>query len=170
MDAFANLGINWISMLQYLVNILLLVVVLWVLLYKPILQIIDKRRQTIAGSVEEAETLKTEFEKKLASMEAEKKALHVRLEEEAKKASDEIIATKNQLLQEMQQKRQELMEQTAKDIEEVKATLVQKVENEVLDAMKRIVVDILRQPEHANVVEKSIQEEWSAFKTNHTLS
>ncbi len=170
MDALANLGINFTSMLQYVVNIFLLVVVLWVLLYRPILQIIDKRRAMIAQSVSEAETLKTEFEKKLASMEAEQKALHARLEEEAKRASDEIAATKAELLSDMQQRRQELMEQTAKDIQEAKNTLVQKVEHEVLDAMKQIVVNILRKSEHANAVEASIQEEWSTFKKNHNIS
>lgn len=170
MDALANLGINWISMIQYLVNILLLVGILWYFLYKPVLAIIDKRRTAITNSISEAETLKIEFEAKLASMEAEQKALHARLEEEAKKASDEIAATKSQLIQDMRQKRQELMEETAKDIEEARATLVSKVENEILSAMKHIVVTTLQQSEHTPIVEKSIQDEWSEFKKNHNIS
>ncbi|MDP3975372.1 MAG: F0F1 ATP synthase subunit B, partial [bacterium] len=61
MEAFSRLGIDWNSVILYLINFGILAVVVGYFVTGPILRILDQRRQHIQSAVEEAEKLKQEF-------------------------------------------------------------------------------------------------------------
>jgi len=87
------LGIEPILLLAQVVNISIIVVVLNVLLYKPILAVLDKRKKDIAKNLENSESVKKELEKaeeKSASIVSEaKKEGQMIIEEMKKKAKNE---------------------------------------------------------------------------------
>jgi len=66
-----QLGFHWPSLLVYLVNFSILLVVLYAVGYKPILRILDQRAERIQNSLEEAERIKTESEERQEEMRRE---------------------------------------------------------------------------------------------------
>ena len=66
-----QLGFHWPSLLVYLVNFSILLVVLYAVGYKPILRILDQRAERIRNSLEEAERIKAESEERQEEMRRE---------------------------------------------------------------------------------------------------
>ena len=64
----AELGFHWPSLIVYLVNFTILLVILYLVGYKPILRMLDQRSERIRGNLEEAERIKTESEERQAEM------------------------------------------------------------------------------------------------------
>jgi F-type H+-transporting ATPase subunit b len=61
MELFAKLGIDWRLLIAQIVNFLILMGALTLLLYKPLLAVLEKRRKTIAESLENAERIGAEL-------------------------------------------------------------------------------------------------------------
>jgi len=75
---FSILGLTWQSMIFHIVTLLILIVVLWLALYKPIKKIMEERQaklkqvsDLIPKLKEEAENTKKEYEKLLEDTKAE---------------------------------------------------------------------------------------------------
>jgi F-type H+-transporting ATPase subunit b len=66
-----QLGFHWPSLVVYLVNFSILLVVLYAVGYKPILRIFDQRAERIRNSLEEAERIKSESEERQEEMRRE---------------------------------------------------------------------------------------------------
>ena len=66
-----QLGFHWPSLVVYLLNFSILLVVLYAVGYKPILRILDQRAERIQNSLEEAERIKTESEERQEEMRRE---------------------------------------------------------------------------------------------------
>ena len=66
-----QLGFHWPSLVVYLVNFSILLVVLYKVGYKPILRILDQRAERIRNSLEEAERIKSESEERQEEMRRE---------------------------------------------------------------------------------------------------
>lgn len=60
MDALDNLGIHWQGLLAQAVNFLLLLGLLWLVAYKPVLRMLDRRATRIRESMERAEEIRRE--------------------------------------------------------------------------------------------------------------
>jgi F-type H+-transporting ATPase subunit b len=64
------LGVDGISLLVYVVNFGILLLVLYLVAYKPILKMLDQRSRKIKESVEEAERVRQEAAQRQAEMQA----------------------------------------------------------------------------------------------------
>lgn len=84
MEALTSLGINGKMFIAQIINFLILLFILNKLLYKPILGMFDKRRETIEKGLEDAK----EADKALAKAEDEAE----KIKEKAYQESNEIIA------------------------------------------------------------------------------
>jgi F-type H+-transporting ATPase subunit b len=81
--------LNWSTYLLEIVNFLILVWILKRFLYRPVLEVISRRRQAVEQTIAdadarraEAETLKAQFENRLADWETEKQAARQELQGE----------------------------------------------------------------------------------------
>jgi len=110
MGGLADLGINLPTLLAQIVNFVVLFGLLYLVAYKPIMRMIDRRSQSIKEGVEQAESMKEqaahteeEIRKRLeaASKEGQERVsravqigeeLRQRAEEEARQEADVIIA------------------------------------------------------------------------------
>jgi len=91
MELFAKLGIDWRLLIAQLVNFAILFTALTFLLYKPLLAMLDKRRQKISEALANAERIGEELKLANASSErivAEARREAGRLSEEALKQAD----------------------------------------------------------------------------------
>ena len=67
----AELGFHWPSLIVYVVNFTILLAILYAVGYKPILRIMNQRTERIRGSLEEAEQIRAESEKRQEEMQKE---------------------------------------------------------------------------------------------------
>ena len=67
----AELGFHWPSLIVYVVNFTILLVILYLAGYKPILRMLDRRSERIRGSLEEADRIKSESEERQQDMQGE---------------------------------------------------------------------------------------------------
>jgi F-type H+-transporting ATPase subunit b len=94
----AGLGINLGYLISQIINFLLLLVILRVFLYKPIVNMLDKRRETIRTQLEEADTArseaeaaKQEYDKQLEEAKEERRSMLAEAREQADKMREEIL-------------------------------------------------------------------------------
>lgn len=66
-EVIEYLGINWPKLIAQLVNFALVLIILRKFAYKPVLQMLDERRQRIAESVANADKIKAELARTEAS-------------------------------------------------------------------------------------------------------
>jgi F-type H+-transporting ATPase subunit b len=93
-----GLGINLGYLISQIINFLLLLVILRVFLYKPIVNMLDKRRETIRTDLEEAEAArsraeaaKQEYEKQLEEAREERRSMLAQAREQADTMREEIL-------------------------------------------------------------------------------
>lgn len=172
MEGLLKLGIDPWNILLYLVNTGLLLGVLTYVLYKPILKFLDERRKQIQNSLEEAQILKEELDKK--SMEAEEIS---RCAEEKLKAEMENLRKfteekRLELAAEMETARRELLAKTDAEILRRKQEILKDAEKATMDLIKKIVLHIVQNKVPSDVVDASIKEAWKTaqsrdFKTTN---
>ena len=165
MEGLAKLGIDPLSILLYLLNTGLLLVVLIYVLYKPILRYLDERRDQIRSSVEEAQTLKVELDKKsVEAAEASKKAEETlkREMENLRKFTEEKRA---ELTAEMESARNEMLAKADADITRRNNELMKEAEKATMDLIKKVVLHIVQNKVPEEVVEATIKDSWKQFNT-----
>ena len=84
----STFGVNWPHLVAQIVSFGIVCVVLYLLAYKPILQILEARRQQIAGGLANAEKIKTE----LARIETERLGILSKADGEGKQLIEEARA------------------------------------------------------------------------------
>ena len=84
----STFGVNWPHLVAQIVSFGIVCVVLYLLAYKPILQILEARRQQIASGLANAEKIKTE----LARIETERLGILSKADGEGKQLIDEARA------------------------------------------------------------------------------
>jgi F-type H+-transporting ATPase subunit b len=102
----SDFGVNWMLLSAQVVNFLVLLFILQKLLYKPILKMLDLRRQKIEESLLNAEKIQKELEETEASRE---KVINEAIEE-GRKIISEATAQGTLLMAESQAKAREDME------------------------------------------------------------
>lgn len=166
MEGLSKLGIDPWNILLYLVNTGLLLAVLTYVLYKPILKFLDERRKQIQSSVEEAQVLKEELDKK--SVEAEK--ISRRAEEKLKLEMENLRKfTEEKRLEltiEMEKARQDMLVKADADITRRKQEILKDAEQATLSLIKKIVLHIVQNKVPGEVVDASIKEAWKTAQSS----
>ncbi len=164
MDKLLSLGIDPWSILLYLLNTGLLLIVLTYLLYKPILKFLDQRKKQIIDSIEESQRLQETFEKKLEESESKRKATELELKEDINNLHKFTEEKRKELVAEMEEARSEMMKKTQIEIDQRKEALIKEAEQEVKALMTRIILDIVENKVPEKVIEESIESSWKQYK------
>jgi len=113
-EMFSALGISWGFLLSQIVNFIILMVILRAVLYQPVLNILDQRRERIAESMKDAERVsaaaqEAEQEKAQVLEEARREAQEIRAQatRDAERIAQEIRSRAEQEAQEIRQRAQE---------------------------------------------------------------
>lgn len=160
MDALQKLGIDGWSVVLYALNTLLLVAILTKLLYKPILQFLDERRDTIRRNLSEAELLRKSFQEEAQKQKAS--AL-----EETKRLRAELASLKAQaeteaktLLEEATARREAMLAEAMAQTEAIKARVMEDAEQAMRERIERVVLQVLEKGLPQDVVRASVQTAW----------
>ena len=164
METLLQLGIDPWNMLLYLGNTGLLIALLSYFFYKPMLALIDKRREKIKSSIEEAEELKIAFEKKLAQAEEAKVTLEAKLNAEMNGLRRFVETEREKLTSEMEVAKSKMMAKAQEEIESKKSALVSEVEADLKRVITQIVLHIVENQVPEEVVQKSVVSAWKSYK------
>lgn len=131
MELFSVLGVDWHTLVAQLINYGILLVALSVLLYKPILKLLDDRRERIAKSMEDAKRI----EQKLKEIEKERESMMKQLDQkssallnEAKKQAESaktemVAAAKNEADAMLERGRKQLEDERRKMVSDLEKTV-----------------------------------------------
>lgn len=99
MEALGKLGINPVFLLSQLINISILAIALYFLLWKRALKVFDERKQRIAQGLEDAEQARrdreraqAEYEERIKQAERERREILAKAAEEGERAKAEVLA------------------------------------------------------------------------------
>ncbi|OGJ42923.1 hypothetical protein A2974_01055 [Candidatus Peregrinibacteria bacterium RIFCSPLOWO2_01_FULL_48_20] len=164
MEGLSKLGIDLWSILIYILNTGLLLLVLTYVLYKPILKFLDERRAQIKSSVEEAQNLKVELDKKSAEVEAATEKAETELKKEMENLRKFTEEQRAKLTAEMEKARGDMLAKAEEDINRRKGEILKDTEVETLELIKKIVLYVVQNKVPAEVIEDSIKSAWSTAR------
>ena len=164
MEGLSKLGIDLWSIFIYVLNIGLLLLVLTYVLYKPIFKFLDERRAQIKSSVEEAQNLKVELDKKSAEVEAATEKAETELKKEMENLRKFTEEQRAKLTTEMEKARGDMLAKAEEDINRRKGEILKEAEVETLELIKKIVLYVVQNKVPAEVVEDSIKSAWSTAR------
>ncbi len=145
-------GLNGTIFAAQLVNFLIVLVVLWIFVYKPITRMLEERSEKIEKSVKQAD----EIEERLKKIETEKQSVILEAKKEA-----QAIAEKAQV--DSEKRSNETIEAAKREVERVIAKGKQQLgaeKTEMLREMRKDIVDIAMKAA-ARIVQDAVDEKKS---------
>lgn len=157
-----GLGINLGYLLSQIVNFVLLLVILRMILYKPIVNMLDRRREKITTDLQEAdkarsqaEGAKQEYEKQLDEAREERRSIVAQATEQAEKMKEDILA-------EARAEAQEVVAKTEEDVEALRRQTLVGAQDQIVDlamaAAGKVVGESLDEQAHRRLIQEFIAE------------
>jgi F-type H+-transporting ATPase subunit b len=162
MGGISELGINWSVLVTQIVTIVILLVVLRFVAYKPIMRMLDERSKRIKESMEQAEAVRAQSVK--AEEELKKQM------EQASREGQERIARAVKAGEEVKQKAQEDAKKEAETLITRARTEIQRERDDAITEVRRQFADLtvlaagkvieksLDKEEHRELIEKVLEE------------
>ncbi len=158
----APLGISFPNILFQVANFLIFLWVLHRLLFKPLVAMLERRRQRIAESLDEAENLRQQVETERAEFQAElatARAEAQRIREDASRAAETLRARElEQARIEAERLRSEAAAEVDRNRARVAAELRSQTADLVVGATARVLGRSIDDPEHRRLVQEAISE------------
>ncbi len=162
-----KLGINVTWLLAQVVNFGLLLFLLWVIAYKPVLKMLNERKQKIQESLEYAESVKKqaaeqqkEFEQRIAEARREAQAAAAIAAQAGEKEREAILAQARadarklveQAKEQIEHERKQMLAELRQEVVQLSLLAAQKAVSQSLDeqAHRRLVADFLAQADAAS--------------------
>ncbi|HEY8390707.1 MAG TPA: F0F1 ATP synthase subunit B [Clostridia bacterium] len=157
-----SLGLNWKEMLFYAINLIILIVAIRFLVYKPIKNIVDKRKEHLEFLFAENERLNKEalemkksHEKALQETRLEVARMTEEITKNAEQKSKEIIS-------EAQKKASEIIQKATKEMEEEKArtinTCKQQIPTMSLDIAQKIIEREITDKDNQKLIDEALSD------------
>lgn len=130
----AGLEISWLTILLHMVNLVILIAILWLLLYKPIKKFIKKRQDTFKSVIDENKTQQDENTK-----------LKEKYEELIDEATQEVAKASVIAKEQVEEQKQQILADAKHQAEEIKSIAVHEAEKEkkrMENAMKEDAVEL----------------------------
>jgi F-type H+-transporting ATPase subunit b len=145
----ATLGLDWRSLIIHAINFIVLLVLLRIVLYKPVIRMLDERTQRVRESMDQAEharqaAAKAESDRQalLAETRREAEEIRNRADEQAKRiiaeaggrAQEEASRILSQAKAQTEQDRQQMLADVRAQVADLVVTAVDRVTRGALDA------------------------------------
>lgn len=154
-----KLGINWGLLIAQLFNVILVVWLLTMMLYRPVLNMLNERTRRIQESLRDAEQVKEQlarakqdYDAELARARQEAAAILAQAQERAKLQEQEIVA---QARQEAERVRNEAREQASQERDQLLRDLKNQMAELVTMTAARVLGEELK-ANHGRLIEESL--------------
>ncbi len=157
MEMLQTLGVNWGMLIAQMINFGVLLAVLTFLLYKPVLKVIDERRERVRQSMDHAAKL----EQQVAAMEKDRKKQMQELDEKMK-----------QLLAESRTQGESLKKGIVDAAQADVSAMLEKGRKQLEDEKRKLLADLQKTVTTVSVqlAEKILQREFSETDQKRVLS
>jgi F-type H+-transporting ATPase subunit b len=166
MEALAKIGVDWMSLVFYSLNIGVIIYLLSKYVYTPLLNYLDERRKFVADNLAQAEQTRIKFEAEVRDLEsrmaAEQKAQQENLVMQKRHAEEQAKA----LVAQGEAERNRLIEQARTEAIQMKTNLEQNVESDMIARTGRIVEEAVRQNLSGEEAKLVIQKMWKLEQKN----
>lgn len=161
-ELFSKLGIDWQLLVAQIINFSVLLFILHRLLYKPLLNVLEKRRHTVEKSLKDAKEI--EHQKKAMIEEKD------RILSEAKKEGKKILETvadqakkyQNELTEKAHEEAEKILAKAQKDLAVEKQRIMQEVRKEaadlVMSATEKVLLEKMSAESDRKLSEKFIRD------------
>lgn len=160
-ELFSQLGINWMLLLAQIINFAILAYILTRFLYKPVIKMLNERKERVANDLEKSKNLEERIrdieiakDEVLASSRREGEKLIKQSEKSAaeikdtllKETSNEVARIKEDSKKQIESDRQKTMDELKKELGSLVALSVEKAMGDVLDvnAQKKMVDEAVK--------------------------
>jgi len=163
MEGLANLGINTHSLLIYIVNFGILVIVLNKFLFKPVAEMIEKKQHGIKTSLDEANLISVEFQNKLNEIEEEKLQVEKKLNEELSNLRSFVETKRSEMLREIEQQRSEMISKAQAEVDQMKLDAFESSKEDLNKFLKVALSKIVSEQVSEDAINNSFESSWNQF-------
>ncbi len=169
MGGFADIGINLPLLLAFVINFVILFGLLGLVLYKPVMKMLDERSKRIKESLERAEATKEDY----ARAEGEVKKLISKAREDGQALVSQATQVGERLKEEAREgakeEAQAIIERTRAELEEERDRIIDDLRREFVDisisAAEKVIKETLDKKMHRRLIEEALEES-ATFKNN----
>jgi F-type H+-transporting ATPase subunit b len=136
--------IDWWTLALQAVNFLVLVWLLWRFLYRPVKEVIEKRKQLAEHAFAEAAEKGTEADAARKRFEQDRAALAQERQDMLKKMHEELEAERRKVTEQAKREADELLDSARKTIEEERKAALTDVRGQVAELAADLASDLLR--------------------------
>lgn len=166
MEQLNTLGIDFFSIVVYAVNFGVIFFVISKFVTKPLVNMLDKRRNDIKSNITESEKLRKQIEIEKNKLLIEKEKLNKELEEELallrKNASRELAEQKL----EMQAKQEKLLKEARDQIKVEKDNLISEAKQDIVNILSTAFNKVLSKNLSEKDIENSVEEAVLSLKND----
>jgi len=162
MEGFGGIGINWQWLLVFVINFAILLALLGIVLYKPVLKMVDERSNKIKESMEQAEAMREEYAR--AQEEVQKQIRRAREEGQALIAQAAQIGerVREEAGEKAVQEAQALVDKTRVELERERDKAMDDLRREFADisimAAEKVIKERLDKEKHRQLIEQTLEE------------
>jgi F-type H+-transporting ATPase subunit b len=169
MGGFADIGINLPLMVAFVINFVILFGLLGLILYRPVMKMLDERSKRIKESMERAEATKEEY----AHAEEEVKRLVSKAREDGQALVTQATQIGERLKEEAKdgarEEAQAIIERTRAELQEERDRIIDDLRREFVDisisAAEKVIKETLDKKMHRRLIEEALEES-ATFKKN----
>lgn len=136
--------IDWWTLLLQAINFLILVWLLWRFLYRPVREVVEKRRQVAEEALAEADTKKEEAEAAKQRYEDDRAHLAEERRQMLKQAHADLEKEREAALQEAQKQAEAMLEEARQTIAKERGEALTEIRDQVAEMAAGLAADILR--------------------------
>ncbi|MCU0660009.1 MAG: ATP synthase F0 subunit B [Candidatus Pacebacteria bacterium] len=156
MDGLLKLGIDWKSVIFYVVNFGIIITILTKLVYKPLFKFLDARKALIRNSLESAEQQKKEFDELIQKKTTDSENAFREIQEARKNIDQE----KKKILQDAESDRMRILDQARKESLLVREDLMAQVEDEMVQRITQVIDTGMRNNTSSQNIQLAVREIW----------
>ncbi len=162
MDLLQDLGVDGPKLIAQLINFAIVLFVLWRFAYKPVFEMLETRRKTIAESMDNAEKIKTELtetqaERDKVLAEANQKAQEMIAD--AKEAAKQVGEAEGQkAVKQAEEIIRKAREATEADRDSMMAELKAEIGRLVVDTTAKVSGKVLTSDDHQRLIDETNKE------------
>lgn len=160
MEALATLGINFSSIVIYVINFGILIAVIAYFFTGPLVRILDERRDQIQTNVAEAERLKNEFAEEKRKADIEKTALRTDMEQQMSHLKKELESRRKEQEEALEARKAKMLEEVRTIVADEKGAILKKAEAQTLELIEKVVHYVVSNNVPQDIVKNSVQEAW----------
>ncbi len=160
MDGIAQLGINGMAVLTYIVNVGIIFFIIYKFVIQPLVKWMDERRNLITSNVREVQDLKLKFDTQLQKEREENKKKVDEMVQDMTEAKQRAELQAHAIIADAQKRKDEIMQKAEEEVTLAKKQALASLEEQLVQKVISIALTALRTESSPEKVATIIKQQW----------